>query len=99
MPEGFDPENFDPSQFSEKMPVGFDSSKFSGEKPNRSSNSEGDETKKDSDSSEFSRRSSGSSKYTLTGEQEELRIPVRTTVTTATDVETDFDVLKSGDNI
>ncbi|MBR3267750.1 MAG: hypothetical protein IKI58_03330 [Oscillospiraceae bacterium] len=53
----------------------------------------------DFDSSEFSKRQSGSSKYTLTGEQKELRIQVGTTVTTAAGVKTDFDVLKAGDYI
>ena len=86
MPEDFDPENFDPSQFSGKM-------------PERSSDSEDGEASKDFDASKFSSRRSGSSKYTLTGEQEELRIPVGTTVTTAAGVETDFDVLKAGDYI
>ena len=69
------------------MPKGFDPSKFSGEMP------EG------FDASEFSKRRSGSSKYTLTGEQEELRIPVGTSVTTAAGVETDFEALKPGDYI
>ena len=86
MPEGFDPDNFDPSQFGGKM-------------PGRSSESEDGETAKDSDASKSSHRRAGISKYTLTGEQEELRIPVGTTVTTAAGVETDFDVLKPGDYI
>ena len=94
MPEGFDPE-----QFEGKMPEGFDPSKFSGEKPKRSSESEDGETPADFDASKFSKRRSGNSKYTLTGEQEELRVPVGTTVTTAAGVETDFDVLKAGDYI
>ena len=42
---------------------------------------------------------SGSSQYTLTGEQETLCIPVGTVVTTALGVETDFAALKSGDII
>lgn len=82
------PDDFDPSQFSgEKpegfsmpengeMPEGFDSSQFGGERPKRSSDSEDGETSEKPDTSKFSRRRSGSSKYTLTGEQEELRIPV-----------------------
>ena len=37
--------------------------------------------------------------YTLTGEEQKVRIPVGTTVTTALGVETDFDVLKTGDMI
>ena len=111
MPEGFDPSQFggkmpggssrsgsgdSEDSGSEKkrqrpengeMPEGFDPSQFGGEMP------EG------FDASEFSKRRSGSSKYTLTGEQEELRIPVGTSVTTAAGVETDFEALKPGDYI
>ena len=111
MPEGFDPSQFggkmpggssrsgggdSEDSSSEKkrqrpengeMPEGFDPSQFGGEMP------EG------FDASEFSKRRSGSSKYTLTGEQEELRIPVGTSVTTAAGVETDFEALKPGDYI
>ena len=86
MPEGFDPENFDPSQFGGQMPGGF----------SRSKDGEGAEG---ADTSKTGRKKSGNSKYTLTGEQEELRIPVGTTVTTAAGVETNFDVLKPGDYI
>lgn len=105
------PEDFDPSQFSGEKPEGFskpengempenfDPSQYGGKMPKRSSESEDSEAPKDSDASKSSHRRSGSSKYTLTGEQEELRIPVGTTVTTAAGVETDFDVLKSGDYI
>ena len=71
MPEdGELPDDFDPEKFSGEMPDGFDPEKFSGEKPQGFSRSKGSE-------------SSGSSKYTLTVEQEELRIPVGTTVTTS----------------
>lgn len=41
----------------------------------------------------------GSSKYTLTGETEEVRIQVGIPVTTKLGVENSFDVLKSGDMI
>lgn len=37
--------------------------------------------------------------YTFTGEEQQIRIPVGATVTTALGVETDFDVLKTGDMI
>ena len=37
--------------------------------------------------------------YTLTGEEKEIRIPAGVTVTTALGVETDFDVLETGDMI
>ncbi len=42
---------------------------------------------------------SGSSKYTLTDEETEIRIPVGTTVTTALGVETSFEALTTGDII
>ena len=84
--DGEMPEGFDPENFSGEMPDGFDPEKFSGEKPQGFSRSKG-------------RESSGSSKYTLTGEQEELRIPVGTTVTTSLGVKTDFDSLSAGDII
>lgn len=84
--DGKMPEGFDPEEFSGEMPDGFDPEKFSGEKPQGFSRSKGKE-------------SSGSSTYTLTGEQEELRIPVGTTVTTSLGVKTDFDALSAGDII
>lgn len=80
------PEGFDPENFSGEMPDGFDPEKFSGEKQKSGSRSK-------------SREGSGSSTYTLTGEQEELRIPVGTTVTTSLGVKTDFDALSAGDII
>ena len=88
------PENFDFSN----MPEGF-------EKPENGEMPEGFEKPADGempegfDRSKFGGRSKSgsSSRYTLTGEQEELRIAVGTTVTTALGVETDFDVLKAGD--
>ena len=106
------PEGFDKSGFSGEMPEGFDPSNipegFSRSKKNGDSESDSDsgsgESKRERpegfDKSAFgSSRSSRNSKYTLTGEQEELRISVGTTVTTALGVETDFEVLKSGDMI
>ena len=106
-PENFDPsqfsgkmpEGFDPSNFSGEMPEGFDPSKFSGERPE---NFDSANMPEGFDRSKFggSRSKSGkNSKYTLTGEQEELRVSVGTTVTTALGVETNFEVLKSGDMI
>ena len=44
-------------------------------------------------------RGGNNSKYTLTGEQEEVRIPVGTDVTTSDGVKTDFDALKAGNII
>ena len=88
--DGEMPEGFDPSSLGGEMPEGFDPGSFSGEMPEGFSRSGG---------SGKSGRSSKNSKYTLTGEQEELRIPVGTTVTTSLGVKTDFDALKAGDII
>ncbi len=79
------PEGFDPSN----LPEGF-------EKPADGEMPEGFDKSKFGGSKS---NRSGSSSYTLTGEQEELRIAVGTTVTTALGVETDFEVLKSGNLI
>ena len=79
------PEGFDPSN----LPEGF-------EKPADGEMPEGFDPSKFGGSRS---KATSSSRYTLTGEQEELRIAVGTTVTTALGVETDFDVLKSGDMI
>ena len=91
------PEGFDKSKFSGEMPEGFDPSNLPEgfEKPADGEMPEGFDESRFGDS----RSKASSSRYTLTGEQEELRIAVGTTVTTALGVETDFDVLKSGDMI
>ena len=112
MPEGFSrsKKDGDSDESKRERPEGFDKSKFSGEMPegfDPSNLPEGFEKPADGeipegfDKSRFggSRSKANSSRYTLTGEQEELRIAVGTTVTTAMGVETDFDVLKSGDMI
>ena len=115
MPEGFsrskkDGESDESGESKRERPEGFDKSKFSGEMPegfDPSNLPEGFEKPADGempegfDESRFgdSRSKASSSRYTLTGEQEELRIAVGTTVTTALGVETDFEVLKSGDMI
>ena len=89
MPEGFDPENmpegFDPSKFQDgEMPEGFDPENMP----------------EDFDPSKFGgKRPGGSSKYNITDEEKEVRIPVGTSVTTAQGVETDFSVLAAGDII
>ncbi|MCR4646603.1 MAG: hypothetical protein K5695_14545 [Oscillospiraceae bacterium] len=101
MPEGFDPEN---------LPEGFDPSKFKdGEKPegfSRPDNGEMPESfdpenlPEGFDPSKFGgKRPGGSSKYNITDEEKEVRIPVGTSVTTAQGVETDFSVLAAGDII
>jgi hypothetical protein len=102
MPEGFDPSKFSgekPEGFSKpedgEMPEGFDPSKFGGERPEGSGKSK-DDKKSDSKKTDKNRPNS---KYTLTGEQEELRIPVGTTVTTVLGVKTDFDALSAGNII
>ena len=81
-----------------EMPEGFDPEKFGGEMPEGFSRSGGGEKSK-SFSRSKGREVSGSSKYTLTGEEEALRIPVGTTVTTSLGVKTDFDALSAGDII
>lgn len=107
MPEGFDPEKFSgrmPGNFSNSDDDGENSGSRSfkipenGEMPEGFSKS-GDGEKTKSFSRSKDRKSSGNSKYTLTGEQEELRIPVGTTVTTSLGVKTDFDALSAGDII
>ena len=90
------PEGFDPSNFSGEMPEGFDPSKFGGERPERSSDSSDESGSGEKKSRSFGKQNS---RYTLTGEQQELRIPVGVTVTTALGVKTDFDVLSAGDII
>ena len=114
MPEGFsrskkDGDSEESGESKRERPEGFDKSKFSGEMPkgfDPSNLPEGFEKPADGelpegfDKSKFGGRSkTGSSRYTLTGEQEELRIAVGMTVTTALGVETDFEALKSGDLI
>ena len=91
------PEDFDKSKFSGEMPADFDPSDL----PEGFEKPENGEMPEGFDKSKFggSRSKAGSSRYTLTGEQEELRVLVGTTVTTVLGVETDFEVLKSGDMI
>jgi hypothetical protein len=76
------------------MPEDFDPSKFGGERPKRSGESGSGSSNKPKS---FGGKSG--SNYTLTGEQEELRIPVGVTVTTSLGVKTDFDALSAGDII
>lgn len=92
MPSDFDPQNFNgsmPEGFTRpengEMPSDFDPKNFSGNMPESFSKSE---------SGKMLERSS--SNYTLTGEQEEVRIPVETDVTTSQGVKTDFDALEEG---
>ena len=91
------PDGFDKSKFSGEMPADFDPSDL----PEGFEKPENGEMPEGFDKSKFggSRSKAGSSSYTLIGEQEELRVLVGTTVTTALGVETDFEVLKSGDMI
>ena len=92
MPEGgFDPENMPEGGFNpENMPEGG----F-----NRENMPEGGfdrENMPDDIKPSGKGRNNG---YTLTGEEKEIRIPAGVTVTTALGVETDFDVLETGDMI
>lgn len=78
------------------MSEGGEKRSFGGERPDFSSGMpEGFDPSNISQNKE----NSGSSKYTLTGEQEEIRIPVGTTVTTSLGVKTNFDALSEGDII
>ena len=83
--KGERPEGFSKPENGE-MPSDFNFKDFSGEKPERSGKPENERTPK----------LSSNSGYTLTGEQEELRIPVGTDVTTIQGVKTDFDALEEG---
>ena len=85
MPEGFDPENMPEGGFDrENMPEGFDPENMP----------EGGFDRENSKAPQSNVKG-----YTFTGEEQQIRIPVGATVTTALGVETDFDVLKTGDMI
>ena len=106
MPEGFDPENMPQGGFdSENMPEGFDPENMPQGGFDRENMPEGFDPENmpqgGFDRENMPNRSSGTKigDYTLTGETQEVRIPVGVTVTTALGVETDFDVLKTGDMI
>ena len=86
LPEGFDPKNFDGS-----MPEGFYPKNFDGSMPEGMSRPDG--------ASRKSRSGKSSGKYTVTDEEQELRIPVGTNVTTSSGVKTSFDSIKKGDII
>ena len=85
MPEGFDPENMPEGGFDrENMPEGFDPENMP----------EGGFDRENSKAPQSNVKG-----YTFTGEEQQIRIPVGATVTIALGVETDFDVLKTGDMI
>lgn len=110
MPEGFDPEQFkgkrpgsdnsdnsDNSGSSKRarpdmsnLPDNFDPSQF-GSMPEGMSRPDG--------ASRKSRSGKSSGKYTVTDEEQELRIPVGTNVTTSSGVKTSFDSIAKGDII
>ena len=84
------PDDFDPSQFG-SMPDGFDPKNFDGSMPEEMSRPDG--------ASRKSRSGKSSGKYTVTDEEQELRIPVGTNVTTSSGVKTSFDSIAKGDII
>lgn len=84
------PDDFDPSQFG-SMPDGFDPKNFDGSMPEGMSRPDG--------ASRKSRSGKSSGKYTVTDEEQELRIPVGTNVTTSSGVKTSFDSIAKGDII
>ena len=94
MPEGFDPENMPEGGFDRgNMPEGFDPENMpEGFDPENMP--EGGFDRGNSKAPQSNVKG-----YTLTGEEQQIRIPVGATVTTALGVETDFDVLKTGDMI
>ncbi len=104
MPEGFDPENMPEGGFDrENMPEGFDPENMPEGGFNRENMPEGFDPENMPEGG-FDRGNSKAPQsnvkgYTLTGEEQQIRIPVGATVTTALGVETDFDVLKTGDMI
>ena len=114
MPEGFDPEQFkgkrpggsDNSDDSDNsgsskskrqrpdmssLPEGFDPKNFDGSMPEGMSRPDGAGRK--------SKSSKSSGKFTVTDEEQELRIPVGTNVTTSSGVKTSFDKIAKGDII
>ncbi len=104
MPEGFDPENMPDGGFDRgNMPEGFDPENMPEGGFNRGNMPEGFDPENMPEGG-FDRGNSKAPQsnvkgYTLTGEEQQIRIPVGATVTTALGVETDFDVLKTGDMI
>lgn len=94
--------DFKPEDFDGSMPDGFDPEKFAGKRP-----SSDDPDNSDSSGSKKRARPEGmpkqggskNSKYTLTGEKKEIRIPVGVTVTTSSGVKSSFDALKKGNLI
>ena len=114
MPEGFDPEQFkgkrpggsdnsdDPDNSGSSkskrqrpdmssLPEGFDPKNFDGSMPEGMSRPDGAGRK--------SKSSKSSGKFTVTDEEQELRIPVGTNVTTSSGVKTSFDKIAKGDII
>jgi hypothetical protein len=106
IPEGFDPENISDGKSDRRnIPEGFDPGNMSDGKSDRRNIPEGFDSTNMSDG-KFDRENmpgrNNNTKignYTLTGETQEIRIPVGVIITTALGVETDFDVLKTGDLI
>ena len=84
------PDDFDPSKLG-SMPDGFDPKNFDGSMPEGMSRPDG--------ASRKSRSGKSSGKYTVTDEEQELRIPVGTNVTTSSGVKTSFDSIAKGDII
>lgn len=83
-------DDFDPSKLG-SMPDGFDPKNFDGSMPEGMSRPDG--------ASRKSRSGKSSGKYTVTDEEQELRIPVGTNVTTSSGVKTSFDSIAKGDII
>lgn len=114
MPEGFDPENMSEGGFNrENMPEGFNPENMPEGGFNPENMPEGGFNREDMpegfdpenmpeggfDRGNSKAPQSNVKGYTLTGEEQQIRIPVGAIVTTALGVKTDFDVLKTGDMI
>ena len=83
--------DFKPGSFDGSMPEGFDPKNFDGSMPEGMSRPDGAGRK--------SKSSKSSGKFTVTDEEQELRIPVGTNVTTSSGVKTSFDKIAKDDII
>ena len=113
MPEGFDPEQFKgkrPGSDNSDDPENSVSSKSKRQRPDMSSLPEGSDPKnfdgsmpegmsRPDGAGRKSKSSKSSGKFTVTDEEQELRIPVGTNVTTSSGVKTSFDSIANGDII
>ena len=111
-PKNFDgsmPDGFDPEQFKGKRPGSDNSDNSDNSGSSKRARPDMSNLPDDFDPSQFgsmpdgasrkSRSGKSSGKYTVTDEEQELRIPVGTNVTTSSGVKTSFDSIAKGDII